>query len=278
MSSVLGEKETTDRTRRIAHRLMDATYKQVFTYGFFHGDPHPGNILVTRDDRLAFLDFGLTGTLTGAMQDTLISAFTSLVFRDPDALALAVHRAGATRGRVDLREFRDALERLMVKYYGASLDSLKDPATLMEVVELSARFRIDLPPEFAVLSRAIGLVEGILNELLPGVDIVTEVRPYAQRLISQRFSPERMTADAARAAMQLQGHLKAVPMQMNQVLMDLEGGRLSFRTIDPDAPRLRAELQMAGCRWRCSRAPPPSGRCCSSRRGPPPRSASRWSA
>lgn len=245
LSVLLGSGELTTRGRRIAHKLMDATYRQVFTHGYFHGDPHPGNILVTSDDQLVYLDFGVMGTLTGAMQDTLINAFTSLVFRDPDALALAVHRAGATRARVDLKEFRDELERLMLKYYGASLDSLSDPTTLMEVVELSTKYHIDLPAAFAVLSRAIGLVEGILRDLLPGVDIVAEVRPYAQRLISHRFSPDRMAAEAARAALQLQGHLKAVPMQMNQVLLDLEGGRLTFRTIDPDAPLLREEIRNA---------------------------------
>ncbi len=246
--SSIPEGKVTPRTRKIAHRLMEATYRQVFVHGFFHCDPHPGNLLVTDDDRLVYLDFGITGTLTSAMQDTLLSAFTSLVFRDPDALALAVHRAGATRGRVDVRAFRDELERLMIKYYGASLDQLADPATLMEVVELSSRYRIDLPAEFAVLSRTVGLVEGILRELLPGVDIVDEVKPYAQRLITSRFSPERMTADAARSIMQLQGHLQTAPLALSQVLMDLEGGRLTFRMIDPEADKLREEIRMATLR------------------------------
>ncbi|MFT4628667.1 MAG: ubiquinone biosynthesis protein, partial [Myxococcota bacterium] len=184
--------------RRLAHAIMEATYRQVFEYGFFHGDPHPGNLLVTDEGSLAYIDFGVMGTLTGAMQDTLIEAFTSMVFRDAETLALTVYRAGATTGRVDLRTFQAELEKKMAQYYGASLDDLASKTTFMEVIEMCTRFRISLPPEFAVLSRAITLVEGEIRELLPGVDIVEEVKPYAQRLVASRFSPDRVAHDAAR--------------------------------------------------------------------------------
>jgi ubiquinone biosynthesis protein len=234
----------TDESRAIAHKLMHVTYTQVFDHGFFHGDPHPGNLFVLEDGRLGILDFGMTGTLTGQMQDTIITTFTSMVFRDADSLAMTVYRAGASKGRVDLRAFRDEIERLMVKYHGASLEDLANPTTLIEVVQLSTRFRIDLPAEYAVLARAIGLIEGQIRGLLPGVDIVEEVKPYATRLMTRRFSPERVAHDVARMAVQVQGHFKDLPTQVNQLMMDLEGGRLTFVTRDPDAARLRDELRM----------------------------------
>ncbi len=231
--------------RKLAHAIMEATYRQVFEYGFFHGDPHPGNLLVTPEGTLAYIDFGVVGTLTGAMQDTLIQAFTSMVFRDAETLALTVYRAGATSGRVDLRAFQTELEKKMAQYYGASLDDLANPTTFMEVIEMCTRFRISLPPEFAVLSRAITLVEGEIRELLPGVDIVDEVKPYAQRLMSRRFSPDRVAQDAAKLMVQAQGHFRDLPTQLNQVLMDLEGGTISIVTRDPDAAELRAEIRLA---------------------------------
>jgi ubiquinone biosynthesis protein len=234
--------KATEESRALAHKLMDSTYRQVFDHGFFHGDPHPGNLFALDDGRLAILDFGLTATLTGQMQDTIITTFTSLVFQDAEALAMTVYRAGATKGKVDLRGFRDEIERLMAKYHGASLDELANPTTLIEVVQLSTKYRIDLPAEYAVLSRAIGLIEGQIRGLLPGVDIVEEVKPYATKLMTRRFSPERVAHDVARMAVQLQGHFKDLPTQANQLLMDLEGGRLTIVTRDPDAARLRDAL------------------------------------
>jgi ubiquinone biosynthesis protein len=231
--------------RRLAHAIMEATYLQVFEFGFFHGDPHPGNLFVTEEGALAYLDFGVVGTLTGAMQDTIISAFTSMVFRDANTLAMTVYRAGATGGRVDLRAFIDELERKMLQYYGSSLDDLANTTTFMEIIEMCTRFRISLPPEFAVLSRAITLVEGEIRNLMPGVDIVEEVKPYAQRLMAKRFSPERVLHDAARLMVQAQGHFRELPTQMNQMVMDLQGGNITIVTRDPDAAAMREEIRLA---------------------------------
>lgn len=243
LGRVMGELEPAT-AKRLAHVLLEATYRQVFEFGFFHGDPHPGNLLVTDDGKLVVLDFGVVGTLTGAMQETLLDAFTSLVFRDAETLARTLVRAGAVRGgRVDLRELTHEIERKMLQYHGASLDEIANPATLMELVELCTRFRITLPPELAVLSRAATLIEALVRNLLPGVDIVREVEPYARRLVSRRFSPDRLAQDTARMMLQVQGHLRDLPTQLNQLMMDLEGGTITVVTRDPDAARLREELR-----------------------------------
>lgn len=245
----MGQPTVTPRSRALAHTLMECAYAQIFEHGFFHGDPHPGNIFVTSDDRVALLDFGLTGTLTGQMQDTIIAAFTAMVFRDAETLAMTIYRAGATNERVDIREFRDEIERLMNKYYGMSLEELsEDPSTMMEVIQLASRFHIDLPPEFAVLSRTFGLVEGILRGLMPGVDIVEEVKPYAQRLVASRLSPERVAVDVARGMVQLQGHFKDFPTQLTQTMMDLEAGRITFVVKNPDMRDLQDAVRMGGLR------------------------------
>jgi len=244
LSAVMGTAEGPE-ARNLAHAIMESTYRQVFEYGFFHGDPHPGNLHVDADGRLVLLDFGMTGMLTGAMQDTIISAFTSMVFRDAETLALAVYRAGATKGRVDLKEFTEELEKKMIQYYGASLDDLANPTTFMEIIQLCVRFQIALPPEFAVLSRAVALVEGEVRGLIPGVDIVEEVKPYARRLMTKRFSPDRVAHDTAKLLVHAQGHMRDLPTKFNQMLMDLEGGNVTIVTRDPDAQRLREEIRAA---------------------------------
>jgi ubiquinone biosynthesis protein len=234
--------------RRLAHQLMEITYQQVFEHGFFHGDPHPGNLLVTPSGQLALLDFGVTGLLTGSMQDLILQTFTAMVFRDADTLALTIYRAGATRERIDLREFRSSLERKMVEYHGASLDDLASRDTLVEVVEMATRFNINLPAEFAVLSRALALIEGNIRRLLPDIDIVAEVRPYAERLVKRRFSSERLTREALSMVMRLQGQLGDLPTQVSQTLLDLDAGRLTIVTRDPDAALLRETLRIAAIR------------------------------
>lgn len=230
------------------NNLIEATYLQVFELGFFHGDPHPGNLLVLNDGRLAYLDFGLTGTLNREMQDVMVALFLGLVQRDAEAVALTLYRAGATAGRVDLKAFRSEVERMMAKYDGVTLRQLGDTASLVEFVQVAAQYRIRLVTEYAVLARAVSILDGIARKLLPDTDIVERVRPYGQRVLAQRVSPERMSGEALRLLQHAQLSLQDLPIQLNQLMGDLEQGLLTVRTSDPDAAELRREIRHAGLR------------------------------
>ncbi len=233
LPQALPDLDEADR-HRLAHTLMDATFRQVYEQGFFHGDPHPGNLFITPDKQLVFLDFGVTGVLTSSMQQTAFAIFTAMVFRDSEALAMSIYRSGATAGRVDLRRFRDDLERKMIQYHGATLKDLAHKDALLEVIDLATRHRISVPPEFAVLGRALALIEGNLRALLPETDIVKEVRPYAERLMQQTLDPTRLGQELGSLAMQLRYYLRDLPTQANQMLMDLEAGRLTLQTQPAD--------------------------------------------
>lgn len=229
-------------------RLIESWYLQLFEHGFFHGDPHPGNLMVMGRGEICFLDFGLTGLLTGEMQDLMTSVFTGLVFRDADSVALAIYRAGATKDRVDLKAFRGEIERLMTKYEGASLSQLNTTSSLTEFIIVAAQYKIQLPREFAVIARATSIVDGIARRLLPDVDIVAEVRPLAQRLVTTRFGPERLGQDAFRTLQQAQVAFRDLPVHANQLLLDLERGRIAITAKDPESEDLRVEIRHAAIR------------------------------
>lgn len=238
----------TDEGRAAMRKLIESWYYQLFEHGFFHGDPHPGNILVMEGGTICFLDFGLTGILTAQMQDVMTDIFAGLVFRDAESVAMAVYRAGATADRVDLKAFRNEIERLMAKYHGASLTDLSSRGSLLEFIEVAVRYRIQLPREFAVIARAGSLVDGVAKRLLPDTDIVEEVRPWAQRLVTRRFGPERISADTLRVLQHAQTAFRDLPTQANQLLNDLERGRVSITARDPDAEELRLEIRHAAVR------------------------------
>jgi ubiquinone biosynthesis protein len=229
-------------------KLIEATYLQVFEHGFFHGDPHPGNLMLLDDGRLAYLDFGVTGTLTAEMQDTLMSLFMALVYRDAEGVALTLHRAGATDERVDLKGFSREVERLISKYHGASLEELTDRGTLMDFIEVASRYRIRLVTEFAVLARSVSLLDGVVRRFMPEIDIVATVTPYAQKLVGQRLGPERLGRDALRLMQHVQTAARDVPLQLNQMMMDLQTGSINIGTVDREAHHLRDEIRWAGTR------------------------------
>jgi ubiquinone biosynthesis protein len=229
--------------------LLDSTVTQVFDHGFFHADPHPGNVLVLDDGRLAFLDFGLCGSLTAQMRETLVTMLVSLVFQDAETLALTIYHSGGIDGRVDLRAFRSEIERLMQKYHGSSLKDLSTQASLVEFIQVAARFQIRLVPEYALLARAASLVDGVLRSKVPDSDPVELVRPHAKRLMTDRLGPERLGADLMKLFVQAQGGFKQLPTQINQLLLDLERGQVRFQ-VDPgpDAELLRDEIRYGALR------------------------------
>lgn len=232
----------------VMDHVIEATYFQVFEFGFFHGDPHPGNLMRLHDGRLAYIDFGVTGTLTGEMQDTLMSLFVGLVYRDADAVALTLYRAGATDERVDLKGFKREIEKLIVKYHGVSLESLSQKGSLLDFVEIAGRYKIRLVTEYAVLARAMSLLDGVARRFIPSVDLVAKVSPYAQRLFGQRLGPERLSRDAVRLMQQAQVAVRDVPMQVSQLVMDLQTGALELGFRDREAHKMRAEIRWAGFR------------------------------
>ncbi|MDP6932639.1 MAG: AarF/UbiB family protein [Myxococcota bacterium] len=252
MELVHGTKLTTIEDSEVAQaamrKIIEATYLQVFEHGFFHGDPHPGNLMVLSDGRVAFLDFGLTGVLTGDMQDTLVRLFLALVGKDPDVVAMTIFHAGATRGRVDLKEFREEIARMLVKYDGASLNTLGDQASLLEFVEVAGRYRIQLPQGYVMLARVGAILDGLARETLGDVDIVEEVRPLAARLARRRLSPERLTGDLFKVVQQSMFTMGDLPIQLNQVIDDLGRGNLRVRMISEDADAHRLEVRRSSAR------------------------------
>jgi ubiquinone biosynthesis protein len=237
-----------DDSLHALRRIIETWYYQLFEHGFFHGDPHPGNLLLLDNGQLCFLDFGLTGHLTGEMRDVLTQVFTGLAVRDAESVALAIYRAGAPADRVDLKAFRAEIERMMTKYEGATFARLSERGSLSEFVDLAAQYHIRLPREYAILARATSIVDGMARRMCPDVDIVAEVRPWAQRLVQHRFGPERVGLDALRTLQIAQTAFRDLPTQTNQLLLDLERGRITLNTRDPDADALRAEVRHAGAR------------------------------
>ena len=240
--------EDQDTVGPMMDKLIDATYLQVFEYGFFHGDPHPGNLMLLDDGRLAYLDFGVTGTLTGDMQDTLMNLFMALVYQDSESVALTLYRAGATDQRVDLKGFSREVEKLITKYHGSSLTELTDRGNLTDFIEIASRYRIRLVTEFAILARAVSLLDGVARRFMPDVDIVAKVTPYAQKLVGKRMGPERLGRDALRLMQQVQTAARDVPLQLNQLMMDLQTGSIDVGTVDRESGPLRDEIRWVGIR------------------------------
>jgi ubiquinone biosynthesis protein len=236
------------RAERVLKTLLDAMVKMVLEDGFFHGDPHPGNILVREDDTLVFIDFGLVGRLSAAQQDDLILLIVSVLTGDVEGISRTLLRMGSPVGRVSLREFKADVVRIRDEYLLSNLSEINVSRFVQECTTAAQAHKIRLNPNYAVLTKAAATIEGIMRFLDPDLDIMAIGMPYARELAKRRFTAKKLAQGVMTSAMGLSGFLTQVPQQLDQVLMDLEGGNLTVGIKNPAIDEVGKHLNTLGTR------------------------------
>ncbi len=210
----------------LLQRALEVIFEMVFTDGFFHGDPHPGNVLVTPDGRIAMLDFGLMGRLTKEEQETLIQLALAVFARNPTQLTRVVMKMGQVPRDFDRLAFEADVRRLMDKYLGIELAKLSSQNLIRECMEMIVEHHVRLPAEYAILGRAAGTIEGIGRTLYPEFNVIKIAAPFVTRLVSRRLDPTKLGTETMGLALSLQQLLADAPMQASRLLDDLEAGRV----------------------------------------------------
>jgi len=240
-----GDSPGIDR-KQLARHVLEASFQQLFKDGLFHGDPHPGNIMVMEGNRIGLLDFGLVGRLTKQMQESIIVLVLAISLRDPDTVARLLYKVGIPDQRINLHHFRQAIHDILDRYLGRKLSEV-DPGVLMsELVDLAMKYKIKIPKEYAVLSKASATTEGIVRQLDPELDVTQAALPYAKQLLYDRYSPASMSGGFLRVLLQLQGFLQDTPQQLAQILMDLEGGKFNVNVRSDELSRLNTNVKALG--------------------------------
>jgi ubiquinone biosynthesis protein len=237
-----------EEAKAVLKTLLDAMVKMVIYDGFFHGDPHPGNILVKDDLSLVFIDFGLVGRLSSAQQDEIINLILSVIAGDVDAIARTILGMGHPVGRINLRAFRADVERIRDKYLLPSLGDINVSQFVQEVMDAAQVHRIRLNPNYAILTKTAMTIEGIMRTLEPDLDIMAIGVPYARQLAMQRFSARKIIQSTVNTAMGFSSFVTQIPQQMDQVLMDLESGNLTFTIRNDSIDQLGNVLNTLGTR------------------------------
>jgi ubiquinone biosynthesis protein len=233
-------------TERIARDLLESAFRQLFEDGLFHGDPHPGNILVQPGNKLALLDFGLVARLSRGQKEMLVTLLVAVALRDADSMARVLDKIGIPDTRAPVGALRGDIEALLGSYLGLRLDQIRSATLLGDLLDLAVRHKIRVPKEYAVLAKAAMTVEGILRRLYPRLDILEVGLPYARELLLARFNPDDASGTLMRGLLRLQGLAEDVPHQLSQILADLEGGKLRVNVRSADVEKIGEQVRSVG--------------------------------
>ena len=210
----------------IAERIVEAYLRQVFVHGVFHADPHPANILVC-GDQIGLVDFGVIGHLSPRTKEDLGDLLLALVRQDADDLVSAITRMGAAERIADRRALRRDVQRLLARYYGASLESVPVAQLLADLLGTALKHQVRLPADLALLARTVVVLEGVALSLDPAFVLASHLEPFVLRLIRERLSVRRILAETVSAVRELGAVARVLPRRVDMLTEQLERGELT---------------------------------------------------
>ncbi len=228
--------------KRIAEEAVGVVIKMAFEDGFFHADPHPGNLKVMGTPEapvVGLLDLGLVGHLTGPLRDKALDLMVAAVREDFVGVADALYALGRPTRKVDQDAYRKDVETLGRKYMGKRLQEIDLGGMVRDLIWGASKHGIDIPPDFVMAGRALVTLEGTGRQLHPELDVLTVARPYFLRLLARRYAPDKLTGDLLRTAFRLSGVASQMPEQVAEIFEDLRKGHLTVKTAEQElAPNL----------------------------------------
>ncbi len=210
----------------LSRALLRSMVYQITEGGVFHADPHPGNVMLLTDGRLALLDFGSVGRLDARQRLALQDLLLALGRADPAAFRDALLELVTRAEEVDELLLERALGQFMARHLTGG--TAATPEMFTDLFRLASRFELAIPPEIATVLRALGTLEGTLSLLTPGVDIAAEAQAYAADQVAGHMSPKAVQKTAADELAALLPVLRRLPRRFDRVTGALEQGRLGL--------------------------------------------------
>ena len=220
--------------RLLAVRGANVVLKMVLIHGYFHADPHPGNVFYLPDHRLGLIDFGMTGLLTTERRNQIMDLLVALLRKDEQAL-LEVILEWTGDGPVDEARLASDLIEFVFNYSSVQLRDISMGRLLSELTVIMREHQLVLPPDLTLLFKALITLEGLGRQLDPSFDMGEHVEPFIHQLLPLRYSPQAIAKRAERGVREMTSVLMGLPRDLSRFFKELRKGRAH---IDLDLKRL----------------------------------------
>lgn len=221
--------------KNLADRLTKAIFRQIFIEGFFHGDPHPGNVLVLPGEAIAFIDFGMVGRLNPEMKYHFSSLVIALMRQSTDGVIKSICQMGLVPDDVNLMQLRDDVEQLREKYYHVSLSKISLGEAVNDLFRVAFRHSIRLPRDLTLLGKTLLTVEGMVEKLDPGFRILDIAEPFGRQLLKERWQPKNVAEVVWKRVSDYGEMLIDFPKNMKELTSLIKQGKLH---LEIDVPKL----------------------------------------
>jgi len=216
--------------------------KAVLEDGFFHADPHPGNLLVLPDNVIGLIDFGTVGRLSSTDRSNLIRLYIVAIQLDAESIVEQLVRMGVAGWHLDHKALQRDIQRILLKYHDLPLNDISTRELLDEIQPLIYRYRLRLPSDLWLLVKTFAVMEGVGRALAPDFDIFEFSQPYVARFLRRLWLPSEWGPPLLRNATAWADLLSHLPRSASRIINQVERGQLGLQLNQPALDRATVRL------------------------------------
>ncbi len=212
----------------LAKKGMRLVFEQIFNHGFFHADPHPGNIFVLENNVVSFIDFGMMGTLRPDHLRFIGKYVLGYLDRDAYAMSEALVMMSGKRNFHGFKDLEFRIGDMLAQYKFLSIEEMDFSRILNESIDILVHYGLRIPSDIYLLLKALMAIERVAVMLDPHIDFALEMRPYAIDLIAKQFSPKFIAREIFESLKEYYKLIRELPSDLNEIIYDIKDGR--FKT------------------------------------------------
>ena len=226
----------------VASTGADLYLQMIFNHGFYHADPHPGNILLTEDGQIGLLDFGMVGRISEQLREDIESMLVAIVNQDVPMLTSLIRRVGNCPSDLDDAALSNDIADFVGQYSTQNVSHFDMSGALKDFVTVVRQYKITLPAEASLLIKVLVTLEGTGRMLAPDFSLMEIMKPFQRMLVLKRLSPTRQMRKMRRFYLEVEQLVDALPTRLTNILEQVQSGsfdvHLVHRRLGPTANRL----------------------------------------
>ena len=214
--------------KELANRGADSTLKQICVYGFYHADPHPGNIFILPNNVICFIDFGMMGRISQQEREDFTDFVELLIHKDENKVVDALLKLTNSTVDPNRSELQRDLMEFIDRYAYLPLKELEIGKMLQSIVEILTKQEMSLKPDLFLMVKALSIAEGLGRSLDPEFEMVNHVEPFIRKIKFTRYTPQRIAHDLVDSGTELLRLFKDIPGELREVLKNAKEGKLKI--------------------------------------------------
>ena len=224
-------------TKVIARRLTTSFFKQIFEYGFFHADPHPGNLLVLPNNHICYLDFGMMGSMLPRDIAVFGKLFINISNKDVKNIIKTLQQLSNNAPISNMRDLELDINEFVEKYYVREVNENEMSTILLELKDIIIAHGLKVPTYFFLFARSLVTLEGVISKLDPTLEQFEIVKPFLKSSVTKKFSPIKMGKKVANSILEITDYMEEFPSDLKNAIRKINSGQikvdLTHKGVDP---------------------------------------------